>query len=190
MPHPTPRGPTPAQAGMWAGRERPQGCRRERAPHREAGVAGLDAQLGQHPDAVGQLERLVEHVLALHIPPGHGEDVAALQPAAHGLWGSQGQKWGIWRSRLGSGHRTAWTGAGLGSPTRIEGAVSDLELGFVLIGNVLPRGQEHLPVCRGTGRTPLSTLIGKQGQLDPAPETRVAPSQPLLLPSANPELMF
>lgn len=34
----------------------------------------------------------------------------------------------------------------LRSPTCIEGAVSDLELGLVLIGNVLPRGQEHLPV--------------------------------------------
>lgn len=40
------------------------------------------------------------------------------------------------------------------SPTRVEGAVSDLELGFVFIGNVLPRGQEHLPVWGvGAGQT-------------------------------------
>lgn len=37
-------------------------------------------------------------------------------------------------------------GEGLRSPTCIEGAVSDLELGFIFIGNVLPRGQEHLSV--------------------------------------------
>lgn len=39
----------------------------------------------------------------------------------------------------------------LRSPTRIEGTVSDLELGFVLIGNVLPRGQENLPVWEEGG---------------------------------------
>lgn len=36
----------------------------------------------------------------------------------------------------------------LRSPTCIERAVSDLKLGLILIGNVLPRCQEHLPVCR------------------------------------------
>lgn len=39
----------------------------------------------------------------------------------------------------------------LRSPTCIEGAVSDLKLGLVLIGNVLPCCQEHLPVC-GEGK--------------------------------------
>lgn len=63
---------------------------RSRGPHREVRVAGLDAQLRQHPDAIGQLEGLVKHVLALHVPLGNCEDVAALQPAAHGLWGSEG----------------------------------------------------------------------------------------------------
>ena len=50
--HPTPSGPTPARAGMRAGRQRPRGFRWEQAPHREAGVAWLDAQLGQHPDHI------------------------------------------------------------------------------------------------------------------------------------------
>lgn len=60
--------------------------------HREAGVAWLDPQLCQHPDAVGQLQRLVEHVLALHIPLGDGEDVTALQLVACSLCGIR-QPW-------------------------------------------------------------------------------------------------
>lgn len=58
---------------------------RSRGSHREVGVAWLDAQLCQHPDAIGQLQRLVEHVLALHIPLGDGEDVTALQLVACSL---------------------------------------------------------------------------------------------------------
>lgn len=54
---------------------------------------------------------------------------------------SVGRAWGI-----GKGQCV------LGSPTCIEGAVSDLELGFILIGNVLPCGQEHLPVWWGGHR--------------------------------------
>lgn len=46
---------------------------------------------------------------------------------------------------LGTGE--GW-GHVLGVLTCIEGAVSDLELGLILIGNILPRGQKHLPVCR------------------------------------------
>lgn len=37
---------------------------------------------------------------------------------------------------------------GEGGLTCVKRAVSDLELGFVLVGNVLPCGQEHLPVYR------------------------------------------
>ena len=53
--------------------------------YREAGIAGLDPELCQHPDAVGELQGLVEHVLALHVPLGDGEDVAALELAANGI---------------------------------------------------------------------------------------------------------
>lgn len=53
--------------------------------YREAGIAGLDPELCQHPDAIGELQGLVEHVLALHIPLGNGEDVAALELAANGI---------------------------------------------------------------------------------------------------------
>lgn len=92
----------PIRADPWPGKEGDgRGCPDRKAeatwqagrsggPHHEAGVAGLDAQLRQHPDAIGQLEGLVKHVLALHVPLGDGEDVAALQPTAHGLWGSKG----------------------------------------------------------------------------------------------------
>ena len=58
------------------------------------------------------------------------------------------------------------------SPTRVEGAVSDLELGFIFIGNVLPRGQEHLPVWKmgGQGRRwdpdkPVALLIDIQQEV-------------------------
>lgn len=54
-------------------------------PYREAGVAGLDAELGQHPDAIGELQRLVEHVLTLHVPLGNGVDVVVLQFAGDGV---------------------------------------------------------------------------------------------------------
>jgi len=54
-------------------------------PYREAGVAGLDPELCQHPDAVGELQGLVEHVLAFHVPLGDGEDVTALELAADGI---------------------------------------------------------------------------------------------------------
>lgn len=47
------------------------------------GVAGLDAELSQDPDAVGELEGLVEHILALHIPLGDGVDVVVLQLPRH-----------------------------------------------------------------------------------------------------------
>ena len=46
--------------------------------HGEAEVARLDLELGQHPDAVGELERLVEHVLAVHVALGDREDVVVL----------------------------------------------------------------------------------------------------------------
>ena len=54
-----------------------------RVPHRVVGVARLDPELGQDPDAVGELEGLVQHVLALHVPLGDGVDVAALQLPRH-----------------------------------------------------------------------------------------------------------
>lgn len=69
------------QARSRGGRELPRGA----GMYREAGIAGLDPQLCQHPDAVGELQGLVEHVLALHVPLGNGEDVAALEFAAHGI---------------------------------------------------------------------------------------------------------
>ena len=47
--------------------------------HRVGGAPGLNAELRQHTDAVGELHGLVEHVLALHRALGDGEHVAALQ---------------------------------------------------------------------------------------------------------------
>lgn len=46
---------------------------------RVVGVARLDAQLCQDPDAVGEFERLIQHVLALHVPLGDGVDVVVLE---------------------------------------------------------------------------------------------------------------
>lgn len=55
-------------------------------PHRVVGVARLNAQLSQDPDAVGELQRLVEHVLALHVPLGDGVHVVVLQLAGDGVF--------------------------------------------------------------------------------------------------------
>lgn len=54
--------------------------------HRVVGVPRLHPQLGQHPDAVGELHGLVKHVLTLHRPLGDGEDIAALQLVGGGVW--------------------------------------------------------------------------------------------------------
>lgn len=59
---------------------------RGQGTHCVVGVPRLHPQLGQHPDAVGELHGLVEHVLALHRPLGDGEDVAALQLAGGSVW--------------------------------------------------------------------------------------------------------
>lgn len=47
--------------------------------YRVVGVPGLYAQLCQDPDAVGELEGLVEHVLAFHVSLGNGVDVVVLK---------------------------------------------------------------------------------------------------------------
>ena len=39
----------------------------------DGGVAGAQLDLDQPPDSVGQFEALVDHVLALQRPLGHGE---------------------------------------------------------------------------------------------------------------------
>lgn len=49
--------------------------------YRVVGVARLDAELGENPDAVSEFQRLIEHVLALHVPLGDGVDVVILQLA-------------------------------------------------------------------------------------------------------------
>lgn len=54
-----------------------------RVPHRVVRVARLDPELGQDPDAVGELQGLVQHVLALHVPLGDGVDVIVLQLPRH-----------------------------------------------------------------------------------------------------------
>lgn len=62
------------------------------SPHRVVGVPGLDAQLGQDPDAVGEFEGLVEHVLPLHVPLGYGVDIVVLQFAGDSVFGRRGEK--------------------------------------------------------------------------------------------------
>lgn len=47
--------------------------------HRVVWVSCLYLQLSQYPDAIGELHRLVQHVLPIHCALGYGEDVAALQ---------------------------------------------------------------------------------------------------------------
>lgn len=42
-------------------------------------VAWLQLELCQYPYAIGELNGLVQHVLAFHVTLGDGEDVAALQ---------------------------------------------------------------------------------------------------------------
>lgn len=46
---------------------------------RVVGVARLDSELGQDPDAIGELEGLVEHILALDISFGNSVDIVILQ---------------------------------------------------------------------------------------------------------------
>lgn len=50
---------------------------------RVIGIARLYAELGENPDPVGEFERLVQHVLAFHVPLCDGVDIVALQFARH-----------------------------------------------------------------------------------------------------------
>lgn len=53
----------------------------------EGGVrhAGLQLQLEQHPDVVGELQGLIEHVLALDVALGYRENVAVRHFGGHGV---------------------------------------------------------------------------------------------------------
>lgn len=42
-------------------------------------VSCLHPHLSQHPDAIGELHGLIQHVLTVHCALGYGEDVATLQ---------------------------------------------------------------------------------------------------------------
>lgn len=56
--------------------------------------------------------------------------------------------WDNWDEPVTSGQPRAEPGPSEGfGPTCVERTVFDLELGLVLVGNVLPSGQEHLPLC-------------------------------------------
>lgn len=61
-------------------------------PHRVVRVPWLNAKLGQDPDAIGEFQRLVEHVLALHVPLGNGVDIVVLQFAGDGIFGEKKEK--------------------------------------------------------------------------------------------------
>lgn len=63
-------------------------------------------------------------------------------------------------------------------PTCVERTVFDLELGLVLVGNVLPSGQEHLPLCseernQRSDEAPTSAAPPKGGTTQ-GPRCRVA----------------
>lgn len=47
--------------------------------YRVVGISGLNAELSQDPDAVGQLEGLVKHILPFYVSLGNGVDVVILQ---------------------------------------------------------------------------------------------------------------
>lgn len=42
-------------------------------------VSCLHPELSQHPDAISEFHRLIQHVLTLHCAFGYGEDIATLQ---------------------------------------------------------------------------------------------------------------
>lgn len=50
--------------------------------YRVVGVAGRYTHFCQHPNAIGEFDRLVQHVLPLHCSLGYGEDITALQLVA------------------------------------------------------------------------------------------------------------
>lgn len=52
---------------------------------RVVGVPWLNAELRQHPDPIGELQRLVQHVLTLHITLGDGVHIAVLQLGGNGI---------------------------------------------------------------------------------------------------------
>ena len=56
-----------------------------RKPYRVIGVSWLDAQLSQDPNAIGELQRLVQHVLPLHVPLGNSVNVVVLQLAGNSV---------------------------------------------------------------------------------------------------------
>lgn len=55
---------------------------RER-PYRIIGVSWLDPQLGQNPNAISELQGLVQHVLPFHIPLGNSVNIVVLQLAGN-----------------------------------------------------------------------------------------------------------
>lgn len=80
------------------------------SPHRVVGVPGLDAQLRQDPDAVGEFEGLVEHVLPLHVPLGYGVHIVVLQLAGDSVLGGERGREGRKSTSVSSDPSSAETG--------------------------------------------------------------------------------
>ena len=57
--------------------------------YRVVGVSRLNAELSQDPDAIGQLEGLVQHVLAFYVSLGNGVDVVILQLPRHCVYNTR-----------------------------------------------------------------------------------------------------
>ena len=51
----------------------------------KVGISRLYFQLGENPDAVRQLDRLIQHVLSLNVPFRHREYVVIPQFLRHGV---------------------------------------------------------------------------------------------------------
>ena len=54
--------------------------------YRDVWIAGLDFQLGESPDVVGELNGLVDHVLTLQVTFCHREDVVLMHLCRNAVW--------------------------------------------------------------------------------------------------------
>jgi len=54
--------------------------------YRDVRISGLDFQLGEGPNVVGELDRLIDHILTLQVPLRHGEDVVLVHLSGHSIY--------------------------------------------------------------------------------------------------------
>ena len=65
--------------------------------YRDGGISGLDLELGERPDVIGELDGLVNHVLALQGALGHREHVVLVHLRGNAVWNEWKKKWNVFK---------------------------------------------------------------------------------------------